>query len=245
MVQAAGRFRELVAGRPWRRRRRAILAGTAIAALVVVAALVTAIFLPALQVHEVAVDGTGYVEEAEVRTIAAPRADGSVLLVPTGEIAEEVGALPGVASVDVERIWPDGVRVSITETTPIAVLTGLDGTSVVVGEDGQQLPAAAGEGETLVPLAVSSGSTDPEGAAAAMSEVLAEMPASLRGAVREVSASTTSDVSFELALEGGGTTTVVWGDARDAELKTEVVQALLGQPGSVIDVSSPVAPVTR
>ncbi|MDN6327757.1 MAG: FtsQ-type POTRA domain-containing protein, partial [Brachybacterium sp.] len=245
VVQAAGRFRELVVGRPWRRRRRALLIGAAITALLVVALVVTAIFLPALQIREVTVEGTGYVEESDIRAVAEPRADGSVLLLPTGEIAAEVGEVPGVASVEVERVWPDGVRVSITETAPIATLTTLDGSSVVVGEDGQELPAAAGEGETLVPLAVNSGSTDPEGAAAAMSEVLAEMPASLRGAIQEVSASSTSDVTFELALEGGGTRTVVWGDARDAELKAEVVQALLGQPGSVIDVSSPVAPVTR
>src|SRR5699024_6781118 len=62
VVQAAGRFRALVAGRPWRRRRRAIAIGTAVTALLVIAALVTAIFLPALQVREVTVAGTGYVE---------------------------------------------------------------------------------------------------------------------------------------------------------------------------------------
>jgi cell division protein FtsQ len=63
--------------------------------------------------------------------------------------------------------------------------------------------------------------------------------------VREVTASSTSDVTLVLALEDGGTKTVVWGDAHDAELKADVVQALLGQPGTIIDVSSPVAPVTR
>lgn len=245
MVQAAERFRSLVAGRPWRRRRRAIALGAALGVLVLVAALVTAIFLPALQVREVSVEGTGYLEAADVREIAAAQADGSMLLLPTSDIATEVGELPGVDTVEVERVWPDQVRISITETAPIGVLTTLDGSTVVVGEDGEELPAAAGEGESLVPLAVASGSTDPEGAAQAMSEVLAEMPDSLRGAVSEVSASSTSDVTFELALEGGGSKTIVWGDARDAELKAEVVQALLGQPGSVIDVSSPVAPVTR
>lgn len=245
MVQAAERFRELVAGRPWRRRRRAVVLGTAIGAVLLVAALVTAIFLPALQVREVSVAGTGYVDEAEVRAAAAAPADGSMLLLPTSRIAEEVDALPGVASVEVDRVWPDQVRVSITETAPIAVLTMLDGEAVVVGADGEELPAAAAEGRSLVPLAVTSPSADPEGAADAMSEVLAEMPDSLRGAVTEVSASSTSDVTVELALEGGGSKTVVWGDARDSELKAEVVQALLGQPGSVIDVSSPVAPVTR
>src|SRR5699024_1234400 len=79
----------------------------------------------------------------------------------------------------------------------------------------------------------------------AMSEVLAEMPGEMRGAVQEVTASSQSDGTLEIALECGGAKTVVWGDAQDAELKAEVVQALLGRPGGVIDVSSPVAPVTR
>ena len=245
MVQAAGRFRELVAGRPWRRRRRAMLLGSAITALLLVAALVTVIFLPSLQVHEVTVEGTGYLEESEIREAAAPHAGGSVLLLQGDEIAADVEAVPGVASVAVERVWPDGVRVSISETPPIAVLTELDGTKAVIGEDGRQLPEAAAAGEELVPLSITSGSTDPEGAAAAMSEVLVEMPESLRGSVQEVSASSASDVTLVLGVEGGGGKTVVWGDARDADLKAEVVQALIDQPGSVIDVSSPVAPVTR
>src|SRR5699024_2822593 len=143
VVHAAERFRALVAGRPWRRRRRAIVIGTALTALLVIAALVTAIYLPALQVREVTVAGTGYLEESEIRAAVEPRADGSVLLLPTGEIAEDVGELPGVDSVEVERVWPDGVRVSVTETAPIATLTKLDGTTAVIGEDGQELPAAA------------------------------------------------------------------------------------------------------
>ena len=109
----------------------------------------------------------------------------------------------------------------------------------------EELPAAAGEGQSLTPLAVESGAEDPEGAATAMSEVLATVPSPLRGAITQVTASSASDVTLELALEDGGTKTVVWGDAHDAELKAEVVQALLGRPGDVIDVSSPVAPVTR
>lgn len=245
VVQAAGRFRDLVAGRPWRRRRRAIIAGAATTALVLVAALLTAIFLPALQVREVTVAGTGYVQEGDVRAAVAPHTGGSVLLLPTGEIAESVAEVPGVDSVEVERNWPDGARIAITEAVPIAVLTKTDGTTAVVDADGEELPAASAEGKSLVPLAVTSGSADPEGAARTMSEVLAAMPDSLRGAVREINASSTSDVSLVLALEDGGTKTVVWGDARDAELKAEVVQALIGRPGTVIDVSSPVAPVTR
>lgn len=245
VVQAAERFRELVAGRPWRRRRRAIMAGAAVTVLVLAAVCVTAIFLPALQVQQIDVEGTGYVEQEEVRAAASAHASGSVLLLPTGEIAADVAEVPGIDSVEVERSWPDGVRISVTETAPIALLTKTDGATAVIGAEGQELPAAAGEGASLVPLAVAGGSADPEGAAEAMADVLAAMPEPLRGAVQEVTASSASDVTVVLALEDGGTKQVVWGDARDAELKAEVVQALVGQPGTVIDVSSPVAPVTR
>lgn len=245
MVQASERFRELVAGRPWRRRRRAIIAGVLIAVLVLVGGGVTAIFLPALQVQSITVEGTGYVAEQEIRDAASARADGSVLLLATGAIAEDVTAIPGVDAVEVERIWPDGVRISITEAAPVGLLTKADGTTAVVDAGGQELPAAAGEGASLIPLAVAGGSADPEGAAQAMIDVMAGMPEPLRGAVQQVTASSQSGVTVVLGLEDGGTKTVVWGDARDSELKAEVVQALLGQPGTVIDVSSPVAPVTR
>lgn len=245
VVQAAERFRALVAGQPWRRRRRALIIGTTITALVLVAALLTAIFLPALQVREVTVSGTGYVQEEAIRDAAAPHLGGSVLLLPTASLTEAVGEVPGVASVEVDRHWPDGARITITEAVPVAMLTRTDGTTAVLDATGEELPAAAAEGETLVPLTVDGGSADPEGATAAMSEVLAEIPSPLRGAVQEVTASSTSDVTLVIGLEGGGTKTVVWGDAQDAELKAEAVHALLGQPGGVIDVSSPVAPVTR
>lgn len=245
MVQAGERFRALVAGRPWRRRRRAILAGLAITLLVLVGALATAVFLPALQVSQITVEGTGYVPEDEVRAAVSPHAGGSVLLLPTGEIAADVSEVPGVESVEVDRSWPDGVRVSIVEAVPVAAVTKTDGTTAVLDATGQELPAAAAEGATLVPFTVKGGSADPQGAVAAMSEVLAAMPDPIRGSVTEVTASSTSDVTIVLALEDGGSKTVIWGDAHDATLKAEVVQALLGQPGSIIDVSAPVAPVTR
>lgn len=245
IVQAAGRFRELVSGRPWRRRRRAIIATTMAVVLLLVAGFLTAIFLPSLQLQQVTVAGLGYVEEDQVRDSVEQYRGDSVLLLPDSEIAEAVGAVPGVHSVDVERDWPDGVRVTVTEETPVALLTKTDGTTAVLDAQGQELPAAAGEGASLVPLAVDDGSADPEGAATAMSEVLASVPDSLRGSVQEVTASSASDVRLVLALEDDGTKSVVWGDAEDAELKAKVVQALVGEPGTEIDVSSPVAPVTR
>ncbi|MFC7373857.1 cell division protein FtsQ/DivIB [Brachybacterium sp. GCM10030267] len=209
------------------------------------AGLATAVFLPSLQVREITIAGLGYVEEQQVREAVEGHTGDSVLLLPGSEIAEDVAGVPGVESAEVERAWPDGVHVTVTEATPVAQLTRTDGSTAVLDAQGQELPAAAAEGATLVPFVLDENSSDPEGATAAMSEVLAAMPETLRGSVQKVSASSDSDVTLELALEDGGTKTVVWGDAADSELKVDVVQALVSQPGDVIDVSSPVAPVTR
>ncbi|GAA1488509.1 cell division protein FtsQ/DivIB [Brachybacterium sacelli] len=247
VVQAAGRFRELVAGRPWRRRRRAILATVAATVLVLVAGLAAAVFLPALQVQQVTVSGLDYVEEGDVQAAIEPHRGDSVLLLPSSDIAADVAEVPGVRDAKVERAWPDGVRVSVTEATPVGTLTRTDGSTAVIDAQGRELPEAASEaaGSELVPLTADGGAADPEGAAAAMSEVLASMPESLRGSVEKMTATSASDVRFVLSLEDGGTRTVVWGDAADAELKGKVVQALVAEPGTEIDVSSPVAPVTR
>jgi len=245
VVPATERFRSLVAGRPWRRRRRAIIGTLAAVAVLLVAALSAAIWLPALQLQQVTVSGDEYVDQEQVRSSVETRLGHSVLLLPTSAVAEELTEVPGVRNAEVERRWPDGVHVTITERQPLAAVAQPDGSSAILDEEGVELPPEAGEGATLVPLEIDPASDDPEGATEAMVEVLAGLPDPLRGSLVEVSAASRSDVTLSLSLEDGGSKTVVWGDAQDAELKAEVVQVLVGEPGTVIDVSSPVAPVTR
>ncbi|MBE9404374.1 FtsQ-type POTRA domain-containing protein [Brachybacterium sp. Marseille-Q2903] len=234
-----------MAGRPWRRRRRAIIAGAVVVTLALIGVLSAAIWLPALRLQQISVSGLGYVEEQAVRSHLDPRLGDSVLLLPTDAIGEDLATVPGIESAQVERRWPDGMHVTVVESEPVAHLTRADGTVAVIDAAGEELPAAAAEGATLIPLRVGTTSQDPDGAAEAMTEVLAELPDPIRPAVQDMTATSPSDVTFTLALEDGSTKSVVWGDARDAELKGDVVQALIPQPGSVIDVSSPVAPVTR
>lgn len=245
VVQATERFRSLVAGRPWRRRRRAILGSLLAAVLVLGAALSAGIWLPALQLQQVTISGLGYVEEEQVRSLAENRTGDSVLLLPTSTMEQELTEVPGVHSAEVERDWPDGVHITVAESVPVATLARPDGSTAIIDEGGAELPAAAGEGASLVPLTVDPGSSDPDGATEAMVEVLSGLPEPLRGAVTDITAASRSDVTLNLSLEDGGSKTVVWGDAQDNELKGEVVRTLIEQPGEEIDVSSPVAPVTR
>ena len=245
LVDARRRFRSPFRRAPWMRRRRRLIAGILAAVLLLIAAAAVLIWLPALRLQQITVEGLGYVEEEAIQEALAEHRGDSVLLVPTGTMADQVTSVPGIATAEVSRRLPDEVVVTVTERTAAAKLVEADGTTTVIDAEGVALPRVAGEGSSLVPLAVESGATDPEGAAEAMTQVLATLPEDLLGAVTAVSASTRSDVTLTVALEDGSSKSVVWGDSRDAELKGEVVAALLGQPGSVIDVSSPVAPVTR
>lgn len=251
IVQAADRFRDLLRPRPWRRhRRRALMIGGGVL-LLLASLLIAAVMLPQLQVAHVDVEGTGYVSADDVREAASAGATGSVLLLPTGAIAADVRGVPGVREAAVERAWPDGVRITVTEREPLAQLTDASGQVSILDADGVTLPAAAGaapeggEAPALVPMAIGEGSQDPAAAQEAMLSVLAELPLELRSRISGIQASTLSDVTFTLSPERGGAKTIIWGDASDAALKAEVVQALLDRPGSVIDVTSPVAPVTR
>ena len=96
-------------------------------ALVVGVALVAAAlwvgrwFSTLLSVKEVRVLGAVDVSVSSVRQAAAVPAGIPLARVDTAGIAERVGAIPRVASVEVRRGWPDVLVVVVTERTPIAV----------------------------------------------------------------------------------------------------------------------------
>ena len=245
VVEAADRFRYAVVGQPWRRRRRTVIISTLIALVLVVGAGIAVLTVPALQVRTVSVSGLGYVQQDAISRVTDPEVGTAMALVRPGELADRIEQIPGVATAQVERSWPDTITVTVTERTPIAQLTRLDGRTVILDAHGIELPDAAAQDGALMPLAIGEGSRDPEGAAEAMLEAASSLPSEIADGVRGITATSRNDVTMTLALENGATKTVVWGDAADAELKGKVVAALLDQPGTVIDVSSPVAPVTR
>lgn len=245
VVQAADRFRTAVAGRPWQRSRRVVLLAAISVVLVIAAALASLLYVPALQVHEYEVRGTTYVDQKAVAAILESYEGEPLLTVGTGRIVERIEAVPGVASAQVDRQWPDTVVVRVTEREAVATLKKADGAEVIVDRSGAELPGAAGQGKQLVPMAVGAGAKDAEAATETMLEVLAALPDSIKGSVQSVSATSRSDATLQIAPEGAQPKKVIWGDAADGEIKAKVVQALLKQPGSVIDVSAPTAPVTR
>lgn len=250
VVAAAERFR--FGRRPWLRHRRTVLLSVLGVVVLLVAVVVCGLTLPQLKVQEVQVQGAGYVDGDDIQQAAEPHLGSSILLAPTQDVARAVESVPGVQSAEVTRGWPDKLSVRITERTPLAKVSNGSGDPEIIDADGVVLPAAAADEDTpLVPLTLAKGTKDEEGTRHAMLEVLAALPKDLRAQVTKISASTPSDVSLKVEASGDDdgakarTKTVVWGDAEDSELKAEVTATLLDQPGTTIDVSSPVAPITR
>lgn len=244
LVPAADRFRDLVRPRPWRRRRRMAVIGVLVTLVVIGLAVAAVAFLPAFRIDTVAVRGTGYVDPAAVRSAVSDARGTSILRVSTGDLERSARAVPGVRTASVRRSWPHSLTVTVTERVPLATVSE-HGTTVVVDGSGVPLPDRAGTGRHLVPLAVGDGSTDPSGATRAMLDVVGSLPSSLRGRVTAVTSTTASDVTLAVTTEHHGSKTLVWGTAQDGSLKARVTAALLEADGTVIDVSSPVAPVTR
>lgn len=245
LVPAADRFRDLMRPRPWRRRRRAIIVTAILLVLALVAAVLTLLYAPYFKVQQVSVRGTSYVDAKAVEAAVAGGEGTSILTLPTGDLARSAASVPGVRTAEVSRAWPHGVRVTVVEREPLATVTEPGGATVIVDAEGVPLPDAAAKDRHLVPLQVGEGTVDEAGATHAMLAVLAALPDDLRGRVTAITATTPTDVTLAVRTDGHGDKTLVWGDAKDSDLKGQVTAALLETPGTVIDVSSPVAPVTR
>jgi cell division protein FtsQ len=209
-------------------------------ALVVVVALVglgvwVVWFSSLLSVKEVRVLGAVDVSADSVRQVASVPARIPLARVDTGGIAERVGALPRVASVEVRRGWPDVLVVVVTERTPIAVArdgaawTYLDVTGARFGT------------VNAVPAGMPRVSAANANALASALGVYSALPTTLATRVATVAARSRDDVVLTLA-DG---TTVQWGNSEESERKAAVLLSLLKVKATSYDVSAPDLPTTR
>jgi cell division protein FtsQ len=215
-----------------------VLVALALVAILMAAGLLA--FGPVATVRRVEVTGVGRLSAAQVRAAAGVPSGVPLLRLDAVAVARRVAALPAVAEVDVQRRYPQTVRLRITERQPAAVLAQGDGFALVdrAGVTFAQDPAAP-PGVPL--LDVASPDLHDPGTAAALS-VVGELPSVLQGQVRSVAAPSPSTVI--VALRGGAT--VMWGDSRDGDRKAAVLTALLRtRPANRYDVSTPDVVTTR
>jgi cell division protein FtsQ len=206
----------------------------AVAGVIVVAACAYVLYgTSLLGVRQIDVTGT-VIAPPEAVLAAAAVAEGTPLLrLDTDGIAQRVGALPPVASVDVRRSWPHTLVIAVTERTAVAVVgepTGfavLDASGVVFHHVPSQPP-----GTVLVRVAAPG--PDDQATVAAL-RVVSALTAALRAVVSEIVAP--SPTGIVLLLTDGRT--IQWGDAESSDIKAVVATALLDRAENTIDVSVP------
>ena len=219
-------------------RRRLVAAGVAALVLALVAVLAWLVFASSvLTAREVTVAGHREVSADQVRRAAAVPLGVPLARQDVDAIARRATSLPQVASATVERSWPHTVAVTVVEREPLLAVQQPEGYALV------DASGVAYEIRGRVPDGVLRADANPgnTGLLSDLAVVATAMPTELRDRVQRLHALTADDITVE--LRSG--TTIRWGDAREAALKAQIVEALLTKKTRMIDVSVPHSPATR
>ena len=222
-------------------RRVAVVLGAVVVLLVAAGYAVLATSV--LGVREVHVQGAQSVSAAQVRAALDVRDGFPMARVQLDAAASQVEQLAQVRSATVEREWPHGLRVTVTEREPVAVVRRGSGWAYVDSEGVAFAEAPAG--------ATKAGSGHPvirtrRGDLASLrsaSAVVASLPPQVLLKVQRVDAKTADSVTLVLKAKR----TVIWGSPDRSERKGRVVVVLLRSvpDGKVYDVSAPDAPTVE
>ena len=194
-------------------------------------------FSPVLAVARVEISGTDVASDKEVSQAAAVELGTPLVRLDVPGIAERVAGLPPVAEVSVTRQWPDQVTIAVTEREARLALASGSG-YLIADASGVVFDTATSRPKGLV--LVEANPRDQQALADAgvvfssLSEKTAEKVTVVQARGRD---------SITLRLEKG--IRVFWGSAEQSELKSEVLDVLLEQDGTVFDVSAPAHPTRR
>ncbi len=195
-------------------------------------------FSSAFAVTQVTVKGNSLVQEATIRSVAAVPAGNSLAFTDPTPIAERVAELPEMQTVTVSRLWPNGIQIEVTERTALFAIRSPVGDYWLVDDAGIAYHTVLHKPAALIPVHTA---TLDIPVLRDTGLVVSALPDQLRRRVTAVHVR--SGDNIVLSLSGGAQ--VVWGSARDSELKGQVAEALLKVKAKVYDVSAPTNPVTK
>lgn len=226
------------------RRRPRLLAGL-VTIVVLLAGLVVWLgwFSSLVVVRQVEVEGLAEAQAVGVRTAAAVPMGVPLMRVDTRAVRERLERDRTLRDITVSRRLPDKIVISGTPRVAVLAVRNPKGEVEVVDAEGVAFRTVASAPRGVPLVTAGSELVTPSGLRAAL-QALAALTPTLRAEVSGVTVTSADHVTFTLNLKSGRRT-VVWGGLGDAGTKARLVEILVKQPGSTIDVSVPESPVTR
>lgn len=223
--------------RALRRSRKGLLAVAPyalVAGVVVVASVAVWVLLGStlLGVRTINVHGEKTISSEQVARAAAIPVGTPLARLDTASAASRVAALAPVASVEVQRSWPNSVVVTVVERTPVAVVaSGKNFRLLDAKGTAYRTVATRPAGLPLVKLG-KVGPKDPSTLGAL--RVAESLTPELRERLIQIVATSPQRIQLQLLKNR----LVFWGAADDSVRKAKVATALLGESGKRIDVSA-------
>ncbi|MFD0705157.1 cell division protein FtsQ/DivIB [Alloscardovia venturai] len=229
--------------------RIGITVGTVLGVIFAVWALIFSPLLK-LQAQEIRVIGTHtWVQVAQVQKYTTPEVGKSLIVINDTDIAKKIDDIPGVASVKVDKQFPHGLQVTVTEETPTVILHVRDSrTYVAVDSKARQIAVknATTQGVPVIEVKTIRNALKSQAVKQAIA-VLAALKAEYRTIITHVTADTQDSVTT--VMSNGYT--VMWGDSTSMETKQKEVDQIIQQlnneneHGGRIDVSAPSRPIVK
>ena len=195
-------------------------------------------FTPIMAARSTVINGLGAITQEEVEQAAAVKPDTPLLQIDTDAVAERVATIRRVASARVQREYTSTLRITITERVPVVAKDYPDGPHLF-DRDGVDFATAPPPPGLPYLDADHPGPSDPPTRAAL--QVLTALRPEVFSQVSRIAAPSVAAIT--LTLNDGRE--VIWGTTDRTEEKALKLGALLTQPGTTYDVSSPDLPTVR
>ncbi len=215
-----------------------VLMWAALVSVLAVALGLLLYFTPIMSARNVEVSGLAEIPQEEVLTAAAVAPGTPLLQVDTDAVAERVATIRRVATARVQREYPSTLKISIVERVPVVVKDYPDGPHLF---DRDGVDFATGPAPLALPYldADNPGPNDP--ATRAALDVMMALPPDVAAQVGRIAAPSVASITLTL-IDGR---VVVWGTDDRTQEKALKLAALLTQPGTTYDVSSPDLPTVK
>lgn len=212
-----------------------MVAGVGVA-VVVMGGVYVAGWTPLMGVKTVTVEGASTVNPDQIISAAGIAEGTPMMQVDLRAATARLADLPQVASVDVQRVWPRTVVITVSERSAVAMQKSGNGWELL-DSNGNPFALAPSKPKDLPTI---ERSPDPA-TNTAMFQVLATVSPEIRADIASVSATSPNAVQFTLR---GGDAIVNWGSPELSEYKSQVLAVLLSTEAGWYDVSNPDTPST-